>query len=89
VTGPTPAPRPGEVLALSESAYRFGLGPIVLHVAEVLNLVEFDGAPWWEIAGEVASGTPARHGGWITRTLYVDAAAVQSARRPPPTAQGA
>lgn len=80
-----PAPRPGEILVLGEAAYRFGIGPVVLRVAEIVGLVEFDGLPWWEVAGEVANGTPARHGGWVGRTVYVDAAAIPAARRAPPT----
>jgi hypothetical protein len=72
---------PGETLALVESQYRFGVGPIVLQSVELLAQVEFDGAPWWQIRAVVANGTPANHGGWATRNLYVDAAALPGAER--------
>lgn len=61
----------GAVFALSEPQYRFGIGPILVRDARVVQRVYFDGQPWWHIEAEVANGTAERHGGWVRRELYV------------------
>jgi hypothetical protein len=63
-----------KVLALQESQYRFGVGPIVIRAVAVRQEVSFDDEPWWHIEAEVAGGTPVHHGGWIRRELYVEGA---------------
>jgi hypothetical protein len=65
----------GELYVFTEAQYRFGVGPVVARAIQVGAQVELDGALWLQIRAEVAGGTPERHGGWIDRELYVDAAA--------------
>lgn len=76
-----PVLRPGEVFVFSESQYKFGVGPVVVRAIWGIEAVEFDGVLWWELSAEVANGTTDNHGGWIVRGLYVEAAAVSTARR--------
>jgi hypothetical protein len=74
-SGPPQLP-PDGILALAESQYRFGVGPILVRSIRVLAPVEFDGEPWWQIRAEAANGTRERHGGWLVRDLYVEDAAL-------------
>lgn len=68
------------VLVLGEQQYRFGVGPVICRVGEVIAPVLFDEVLWWHMRGECANGTPDRHGGWLERELYVIASAVHRAR---------
>ena len=79
-------PQPGMTLTLQEQEYKFGIGPLLCKVHEVIEEVHFDGEPWWRVRGECANGTAARHGGWIERELYVIGSAVRS--RSPGTRTG-
>lgn len=76
MTGRDDPPRAGDVLALAEPDYRYGVGPVVARVSKVLGAVEYDGEPWWQVEAQAAGGTPQRHGGWADRSLYVRAAAL-------------
>lgn len=77
-------PRPGDLLALTEDQYRFGIGPVLVRVRvrAILAAVEYDGQPWWHVSGEVANGTAENHGGWIDRDVYVEAAALRQPHPP-------
>ncbi|NYF58849.1 hypothetical protein [Micromonospora purpureochromogenes] len=41
----------GDVIRVPENFYRFGTGPLVVHVCEVLDRREIDGALWVELIG--------------------------------------
>jgi hypothetical protein len=70
------------VLHLADAQYRFGAGPLICRVVDVLDLLHLDdGPPWWHLRGECAHGVRARHGGRHVRELYVVGTAV---RRPGP-----
>jgi hypothetical protein len=64
-------PQRGMVLALAEPEYKFGAGPLLCRVMEVIAPVLFDDVLWWHVRGECAYGTKERHGGWQSRELYV------------------
>ena len=64
-------PRRGMVLALAEPEYKFGAGPLLCRVLEVVAPVLFHDELWWHVRGECAYGTEERHGGRQTRELYV------------------
>ncbi|BFU43135.1 hypothetical protein [Krasilnikovia sp. MM14-A1004] len=68
--------RHGELLFLAESAYKFGVGPILVHAPELLAETVFDNRLWFHITAEVANGDQALHGAFLRRELYVDAAAL-------------
>lgn len=70
-------PRPGMVLVLADDQYRFGVGPVLCRVIEVIAPVLFDEVLWWHVGGECAYGTPDHHGGWQERELYVVGSAVR------------
>lgn len=72
-------PQRGMVLALAEADYKFGVGPLLCRVTDVIAPVIFDDVLWWHLSGECANGTPAHHSGWQPRELYV----IDSAIRPP------
>lgn len=76
------APTPGTVLHLTEQQYKFGRGPLLCKVQQVITLVLFDDHPWWHLRGQCADGTAANHGGWHDRELYVIATALRPERRP-------
>ena len=68
----TPPPQPGDVFALREDDYKYGKGPLVAHVTEVVEQVEDNGEPWWNIVAEVATGTLISNTGmWNERPLYI------------------
>jgi hypothetical protein len=69
-------PQPGMVLVLADDQYRFGVGPLLCRVVEVIAPVLFDEVLWWHVSGECAYGTVQRHGGWQARELYVVGSAV-------------
>jgi hypothetical protein len=64
------------VLVLTESEYKFGLGPLLCRVRHVIEPVLFDEVLWWHLAGECAHGTREHHSGWHDRELYVIDSAV-------------
>jgi hypothetical protein len=66
-----PEPKPGMLLRLKESDYKFGSGPLLCKVGRVIEEVILDDASWWRITGECASGTLDHHGGWRERELCV------------------
>ena len=66
----------GAVLVLREEQYRFGVGPLLCRVVDVIAPVRFDEVVWWHLRGDCANGTPECHSGWQIRELYVIAAAV-------------
>ena len=68
----------GQVWALTEPQYRFGIGPILMRPVRVIAQVVFDDESWWHLEAEVANGTADSHGGWVRRELYV----VDTAWRP-------
>jgi hypothetical protein len=74
------APRAGDVFAVGEPDYRYGIGPVVARVQEVHGRVEYHGEPWWHVAAATANGTPARHGGWQDRDLYLRETALDATR---------
>lgn len=76
------------VFALAEEQYKFGAGPLLCRVVEVIAPVLFDEALWWHLRGECADGTPDRHGGWLIRELYVPDAVVQATARKRPAEGG-
>lgn len=79
----TPAvpPAAGMLLLLAEKDYRFGIGPLLCRVREVLGPLRFDeGPPWWHLRADCANGTLAHHGGWHDRELYVISTAIQPVR---------
>ena len=76
-------PERGALLVLGEAQYRFGLGPLLCRVVDVIAPVLFDEVMWWHLRGECASGTPDRHGGWQIRELYVIACAVRKTGQQP------
>ena len=69
----TGMPRPGMVLHLAEENYKFGIGPLICRVREIITLVHFDDEPWWHMRGDCANGTADNHGGFVDRELYVRA----------------
>jgi hypothetical protein len=66
---------PRDAFVLAESAYKFGIGSIVVHSAQVLGEVEFDCQLWLSVRAYVANGDAERHGGFVDRELYVAATA--------------
>jgi hypothetical protein len=70
------SPAPGTVLRLTDDQYRFGVGPLLCRVQQVIGLVHIDDAPWWHLRGQCANGTAAHHGPWSGRELYVISSAV-------------
>ncbi|MEU4641210.1 hypothetical protein [Micromonospora sp. NPDC023814] len=41
----------GHVIRVPEDSYRFGTGPLTLHISEVISRGEFEGATWAELKG--------------------------------------
>lgn len=76
-------PRPGDTLVLAENDYRYGVGPVVVRVREVIDRVDYHAAPWWFLRADVANGSPAHHGGWVDRQIYVREAALPAGRMVP------
>lgn len=64
------------VLALTEDQYKFGVGPLLCRVVDVIAPVLFDDVLWWHLRGECAHGTDEHHSGWQKRELYVLGAAI-------------
>lgn len=73
-------PQRGMVLALTDAEYKFGVGPLLCRVTEVITPVLFDEVLWWHVRGDCAYGTQERHSGWQDRELYVIDYAISPAR---------
>lgn len=69
------------VLTLADEQYKFGSGPMLCRILEVIAPVIFDNVLWWHLRGECAEGTRAHHGGWHERELYVTDTALPRAGR--------
>lgn len=71
------------VLELADHQYKFGSGPLLCRILEVISPMIFDNALWWHVRGECAYGTRAHRTGWQERELYiVDSALPVGVRRP-------
>lgn len=70
------------MLALAESQYRFGIGPILVRDIRVRQQILIDDGLWWHIDAEVANGTAESHGGWVRRELYVEDSALPRSAAP-------
>jgi phage gp46-like protein len=68
---------PADTRLLAEEAYKFGVGPVLMHSVEVVAEVAFDGALWLHVHAQVANGTRERHGHFVSRDLYVEASALK------------
>ena len=44
-------PAPGDVLHLGDEDYRFGVGPLILRVTEVLQMQRLSDGPWLAVRG--------------------------------------
>lgn len=73
----------GDTYLLSDADYRYGLGPLLCRVTQVLMPVDYgeDGRVeiWWEV--EAMCKPPGTVGPAQTRQLYVRAAGISNARR--------
>jgi hypothetical protein len=79
----TAGPRVGDVLVLTEPDYAYGVGPIIVQITQVVELVAYRGEPWWSVVAMAANGTPESHGGWVDRVVYVRQAAIPRSRQDP------
>ncbi|NJP31090.1 hypothetical protein [Micromonospora thermarum] len=41
----------GHTIRVPEDGYKFGTGPLTLHISEVIGRSEFDGVVWVEVRG--------------------------------------
>ncbi|MEV6596115.1 hypothetical protein AB0M36_04525 [Actinoplanes sp. NPDC051346] len=74
-------PQPGEVYALPEENYRYGIGPVLVHIVSVNALLPYHGEPWWQVTADYTPGTPERHApGWRSVEFYLRAERLASAR---------
>ena len=69
-------PAPGMNLRLASHEYKYGDVPLLCRVIDVVNVVQFNGMPWWLVRAWCANGTPDDHDGWTEREIYVDTAAI-------------
>lgn len=80
-----PAPAVGAHYYLTEADYKFGLGPLLARIMQVIGPVQFgEGGKnewWWRV--ETACTVPGSVGNEQPRSLYVRAACLASAHRPP------
>ena len=68
----TNQPQPSGTLRLSDTDYKYGVGPIACRVTRVIEPQSFgDGVIWWRVLGDCAQGTPEHHGEWRERELYI------------------
>lgn len=79
----TPAPRAGEAFVLPEDDYRYGVGPIVAHVKQVIGRVPYHDEQWWVVVAEVAEGTANNPGLWREQELYIREASFPRTRQVP------
>lgn len=69
-------PKAGLELRLSGAEYKYGAGPLLGRITEVIQEAQFDGERWWLLRAECR---PANPGGFIgphERELYVIASAI-------------
>lgn len=64
-------PHVGEVFALADQDYTYGVGPIIARVTNVYGQDEYHGEPFWSVRAEIAQGTPEHHGTWVSRDIYI------------------
>lgn len=76
-------PRINDVFVLPEQEYRYGVGPVLARIVNVVGRVKYRGESWWEVEAEVAEGTPENHGGWLRRGLYIREATLSRNRQIP------
>lgn len=72
----TEQPEPADVRLVPEHAYKFGVGPILVHSVEVVAEVVFDNQLWLHVRALVANGDLHRHGRFVNREIYLNAAAL-------------
>lgn len=73
------------VVKLADHQYKFGTGPLICRIMEVIEPVIFDNVLWWHVRGECGYGNRDHHSGWQVRELYiVDPALPATARGPRP-----
>ncbi|WP_033345093.1 hypothetical protein [Catenuloplanes japonicus] len=48
---PRPRLRPGDELALKDTDYKFGVGPLSIVIEQILERVMLDGEPWVRVRG--------------------------------------
>ncbi|MFI5495939.1 hypothetical protein [Actinoplanes sp. NPDC051859] len=79
-TAHTP-PQPGEVYALPEENYRYGIGPVLVHIVSVNALLPYHDEPWWQVTADFTPGTPERFSpDWRPVEFYLRAEGLASAR---------
>ena len=66
-------PLPSDTRLLAEEAYKFGVGPILVHSGEVIAETLFDNQLWLQVHALVANGDWQRHGYFVRRELYIRA----------------
>lgn len=66
-------PLPSDTRLVTEEAYKFGVGPILVHSVEVIAETLFDNQPWLQVNALVANGDWQRHGYFVRRELYIRA----------------
>ena len=73
---PPGTPALGTTYSLAEQDYRYGCGPLLVRVTQVLGVVEYGDEMWWQV--EARCAVPGLAGPARTRTLYVRASALPS-----------
>ncbi|MFI5492706.1 hypothetical protein [Actinoplanes sp. NPDC051859] len=74
-------PRPGEVYALAEENYRYGVGPVLVHIVSVNALLPYHDEPWWQVTADFTTGVPDRHSPqWRSAEMYLRADGLAAAR---------
>lgn len=68
-------PKIGDIYSLAENDYRYGTGPLVARVVEVVKEVLFQNEPWWDV--EAVVKPPDTNGPGRERRLYVRAASLR------------
>ncbi|BFU43204.1 hypothetical protein KRMM14A1004_14410 [Krasilnikovia sp. MM14-A1004] len=66
-------PLPTDTCLVAEEAYKFGVGPILVHSVEVITEVMFCAELWLHVNAWVANGEWQRHGRFVERELYIRA----------------
>lgn len=66
-------PLPPDTRLVTEEAYKFGVGPILVHSVEVIAETLLDSQMWLQVNALVANGDWQRHGYFVRRELYIKA----------------